>query len=211
MNRISFRLFLLLLLGAWGGGGAAGDEQATQAHPNFILVAKPEMADPRFQGSVVLVTRHGGPGTIGVILNKPTGVHLNDAFSDLPELDVETGTIYFGGPVAPEVLAFLVETDTRPAPALSITEHIYLALDPDLLRTFIDNPAQRSHLRVFSGHAGWAPGQLEDEIERGDWWLVPLQPRHLFFDAPDELWRQIVQELKGKWVSAPMVVAVRQL
>lgn len=203
MNRISIYLLPLLLLLAWGTGAAANEEGSATASPSLLLIAKPEMNDPRFQEAVVLVTRHGGPGTIGVILNKSTGVHLNDVFSDLPELDTQTGMIYFGGPVSPDVLTFLVDTETHPAPALTITENIYLAQDPDLLRTLIDNPGQRSHLRVFSGHAGWATGQLEDEIERGDWWLMPLQLKYLFFDAPDKLWQTIVQELKGKWVSVP--------
>lgn len=108
--------------------------------------------------------------------------------------------IYFGGPLAPEVLTYLVETDTHPQNALTITEQIYLALDPDLLRDFIEQPDRRTQLRVYAGYAGWAPGQLGAEIDRGDWWTLPLRRRYLFPDDPEKLWDQIVQELKGKWI-----------
>jgi len=179
------------------------DEETNGSHPNLLLIATPDMEDPRFQESVVLVTRHGGPGPLGVILNKPTGMHLNDIFSDLPDLDKKTGSIYYGGPVSSEILAFMVETDSAPKPALTIADHIFLALDPDLLHTFILHPEQRKQLRVYSGYSGWAPGQLEAEIERGDWWVMPLRTKYLFPEAPEELWDQIVQELKGKWVFGP--------
>ncbi len=191
--------------------GVVAQEDGDDAHPNLLLIAKPEMTDPRFQESVVLVTRHGGPGPIGVILNKPTGMHLNDIFSDLPDLDKKTGSIYYGGPVSSEILAFMVETESSPKPALTIAEHIFLALDPDLLHNFILHPEQRKQLRVYSGYSGWAPGQLEAEIERGDWWVMPLRTKYLFPESPEKLWNQIVQELRGKWVLAPEATNLRSV
>ncbi|GAB4353234.1 MAG: hypothetical protein Kow006_18340 [Gammaproteobacteria bacterium] len=213
---VAMRRWILLLVGCavlapLFEGGAIADE-GKKAHPPMLLVAKPDMKDPRFQGSVVLVTFHGGPSPVGVILNKPTDVHLNDLFSDLPEVDKETGTIHFGGPLSPEVLSFLVETDHQPQRALTIDRHIYLALDPDLLRHFVEHPEQRRRMRIYSGYAGWAPGQLDAEIDRGDWWTLPLRRRHLFPDDPEKLWERIVQELKGKWVlrTAPNSPGVKE-
>lgn len=199
MNRYYLPLLALLVFISWTTRPSFAEEESSQPPP-LLLIAKPEMEDPRFQGSVVLVTFHGGSSPVGVILNRPTGVHLNDLFSDLPELDARTGMIYFGGPLAPEVLTYLVETDTHPQNALTITEQIYLALDPDLLRDFIEQPDRRTQLRVYAGYAGWAPGQLGAEIDRGDWWTLPLRRRYLFPDDPEKLWDQIVQELKGKWI-----------
>lgn len=208
MRRALIGLISLWLLGIGGTGVTVAEPVVHgEPHPNFLLVAKPDMPDPRFQGTVILITHHAGPAPVGVILNKPTGTTLNDIFYDLPELDPETGMIYFGGPVSPEVFAFMVETDTQPEPALPIAENVYLGLDPDLLRNFIDHPEARSRLRVFRGYAGWAPGQLKSEISRGDWWTVPLRAKYLFPADPAALWELIVQEMKGKWVRAPIPLA----
>lgn len=207
MKRIITAIALLATLILPGPPPAVAREPAETL--NRLLVAKPTMSDPRFQESVVLVTRHGGPGPIGLILNKPTEIHLNDLFSDLPEMDEQTGRVYFGGPVSNEILAFMVETESQPRKALSIVDQIYLALDPDLLRDFIDHPEQRRELRVFSGYAGWGPGQLEAEIERGDWWELPLRRKYLFTESPETLWKRLVRELEGQWVRAPSPLPAR--
>jgi putative transcriptional regulator len=151
-------LFALLVLAA----GAHAQSSPTA----IFLVARPGMPDPNFRESVVLVVQSERAETTGVIINRPTNRSLAEL---LPSERFEhfTDPIFFGGPVAPQGLFALFQSAKYSGPAVPMLPGIYLAVLPDSVDALVSKPPEK--MRFFSGYSGWAPGQLQAEIERGDW------------------------------------------
>lgn len=146
-----------------------------------------------FHRSVVLVCQHDENGAFGLVINRPSPTTLGDAVvADLPDV-LETETLYMGGPVQSSALSFLQGDDFIPdanvMPGLNL-EH---SLDELIEAGSSFSPTQR--LKIFAGYSGWAPGQLDEELERGSWLVHPATVADVFTDEPEDLWQRI---LRGK-------------
>jgi len=175
---------LLVLAGlAWGA-------DAGLSKPIF-LVARPDMDDPNFHDSVVLLTRYGPPGAVGVIVNKRTEVPLARA---LPEAKQRLGAedrLFFGGPVQPTVMSFVFRAAEGRPGALKVAEGAWASSSEEVIGELLKRDKPTEGLRVFAGLAGWAPGQLENEIDRGDWRKLPVDAHSLFDVRPERLWGEL--------------------
>ena len=158
---------------------------------SILLVARKDLPDPNFRDSVVLVLHRGRGGPVGVIINRPTDVQLSQVFADVDALRASQEKLYFGGPVSRAQLNFVFRASSAPEDAVELLDGVYLGSGRELLRTLLarDNPFDG--LRVFAGYAGWAPGQLEAEIARGDWHLARAEAKTLFDRKPEGLWREL--------------------
>lgn len=179
----------------------------------ILLVARKGMRDPNFQQTVLLLTSHGRQGTIGVILNRPTQAGLNDLFPDNPALKNGPDRLYFGGPVSRNNLVFIYRAPSKANEALHVVDNIYMSMSPVILAGLLRRDAPTKDLRVFRGYAGWAAGQLEAEIARGDWHVLKADPEVVFSTAPEKLWREMTIrataiQVKAKPVS-PNLLALR--
>ncbi len=193
MIRILFTIGLLALAGlAWG-------EEAGAFRPIY-LVSRPEMNDANFHDSVVLLTRHGPLGAVGVIVNRRTDVPLARA---LPEDEGRLGAgdrLFFGGPVGPQVMSFVfLSAQPRPG-AFKVAEGAYASSNLDLMKELIARDKPTEGLRVFAGLAGWAPGQLEEEIDRGDWRKLPVDAHSLLETKPELMWAELDRRAAAKFV-----------
>lgn len=169
---------------------------------SMLLIAAEDMADPRFRQSVVLVTRHGrNHSTVGVIVNRVLDVGLKRVFPDIKQ--AESHRLHYGGPVAPGQIVFLVRSETPPTAAITLAERLFLSSDGDSLGRLLEVPTPATELRVFTGFASWAPYQLEREIERGDWHLLPVDADALFKDPLDEMWPKLWRRATQLMVQAP--------
>jgi putative transcriptional regulator len=160
-----------------------------------LLLASPTMADPNFSRTVVLIAEHTEEGAMGLVLNRPATATVGDAVPDLAWLAEDAAQVYVGGPVAETAVIVLAEFD-RPdlAGALVDGDLGFVgaeADDPALL----DGAVRRA--RVFAGHAGWGPGQLEDELAEDAWIVEPPRREEVFTDEPDELWAAVLRR-KGR-------------
>jgi putative transcriptional regulator len=157
-----------------------------------LLIASPALLDPNFARAVVLIGEHSEEGALGVVLNRPSPLSLAEAAPELSTAGPEQ-PLFEGGPVQPTALVVLAEFDDPLQAGLHIAHGVgFPAPDSDL-----DELASWSRrARVYAGYAGWAPGQLDDEVERGDWILEPFGPEDVFCDDPDGLWRATL-ERKG--------------
>ena len=156
---------------------------------SVLLIAAEGMADPRFRQSVVLVTRHGSSNaTVGVIVNRSLGVPLDRLFPELKQ--AAEHHLHYGGPLAEGRVVFLVRSTEAPA-AIAMAEQLFLSSDGGSLRRLLAAPTPVKRLRVFSGFASWAPDQLEHEIDRGDWYLLPVDADALFGEALDDMWPRL--------------------
>ena len=166
-----------------------GDD--AQPMKSILLVARKNLPDPFFRDSVVLVTRSGGSAPVGVIVNHPTDVPLSRVFSDIERLRSGDETLFFGGPVMPEQLLVVFRAAVPPTAAIEVLDGVYMSLSRELLRELLGRENPVEGLRVFAGHAGWAPGQLESEVARGDWYLVTADARMVLEMEPEKLWREL--------------------
>jgi len=156
-----------------------------------LLVAGSSLWDPNFRRTIVLVGHHDEGGAVGVVLNQPSGVTVEEAVPVLADL-VEPGAYLFvGGPVQPEaavVLADLAEPEHAGILAVGSVGFLPEEVDPVEM-----GPILRA--RVYSGYTGWGPGQLEAELEQDSWVVVPAMPDDVFEDDPDRLWNDVVRRM----------------
>lgn len=162
--------------------------------PTIFLVAKPGMPDPNFRESVVLVTQSDDGNTVGVILNRPTDRSLA---SILPSERFKrfTDPVYFGGPVALNGIFAMFRADKAPGDAVRMMPGLFLAIDPATVDALVARPP--AAIRFYSGYSGWAPGQLQGEILRGDWYVLDADSETVFRKDAQNLWQDFVRRARS--------------
>ena len=174
---------------------AAAAVQAQPPSKAVFLVARPGMPDPNFRETVVLVVQaEGGGEATGVIINRPTDRSLaeilpGDRFSRF------TDPIFFGGPVAQQGLFALFQSDKYSGAALPMLPEIWLAVLPDSVDGLVNKPPEK--IRFFSGYAGWGPGQLQGELDRGDWLVTDADAKTIFRTDTSQLWQDLVRRARA--------------
>jgi putative transcriptional regulator len=163
----------------------ADDEKPLSA---ILIVARAELPDPHFKDSVVLVMNNLGSAPAGVIINRPTKIAVSRLFPDLARLAQLHDKLYFGGPVEIESVWFLFRTDKPREHAIQAVDGVYVSANRELLLELLGRDKPMDGLRIFIGHSGWAPGQLEAEIARGDWTLGPAEPDAIFNGKSEHPW-----------------------
>lgn len=159
--------------------------------PAVFLVAKPELLDPNFAQSVVLVVFPKDAGPVGVILNRPVPVTLKDVFPEEPRLKGRADQLYFGGPVHVNALMFLFRRAAAPQNAFPVVDDLYLSGDGGLLDETLSSSDGQVQ-RFFLGYAGWATQQLDFEIAQGGWYVVPADLQTVLKGDPKTMWRDLL-------------------
>jgi putative transcriptional regulator len=160
-----------------------------------LLVATPLLGDPHFNRTVVYLLEHDGGGTVGVILNRPSHTPVGQVLPDWEDAVSGPAVVFGGGPVQPDGALCLGQLAGDGPGARAVVDGVATSdLDGDV--TVITGMTSR--LRVFAGHAGWAPGQLEDEIAEGAWWVITGSPADLFSPDPRPGWRRVLQRQPGR-------------
>jgi len=163
-----------------------------------LLVAMPQLQDPNFHRSVVLLIHHDGDGTFGVVVNRATDI---TAPALCATLEIEwrgdpDREIYWGGPVQPHTGWVLFDGEM---PALGSEEVSHIACgisfagSLEVLRRVASAPPP--HVRVLLGYAGWGPGQLENELAEGAWITAPVSNEVIFDVEPESMWEHVVRSL----------------
>jgi putative transcriptional regulator len=193
INRFRIFLFLgALLVGSRPTllhADPSGQIPLEPAASSFLLVASKQMNDPRFRKTVLVVTSHGNTGPIGVIVNRPQDIKLDMIFPDYPK--ATDYSLFYGGPAYPGEISYLVRGGEAVEGALTISSDIYLAYDMQTLEELLNGKRHYKDLRVMHGFASWAPGQLEFEIRRGGWYVLPLDEAVIFDRPPAQMWQEL--------------------
>ncbi len=162
-----------------------------------LLVAAPSLTDDNFVRSVVLVLEHNDEGSLGLVLNRPSGLSAEEALPErISGLLPEGEQIHRGGPVQPEAVIVLADF-VAPEHAASIAFDTVGIVDPDG-----DLDDLHSHVRTaraFGGYAGWGAGQLEREIEEEAWIDATGQADDVFTLEPAELWSRVLDRKGGSY------------
>lgn len=173
-----------------------------------LLVASPRLADPNFARRVVLILDHGMHGAIGVVLDQPGGVRVDEVLPQWHPLATPPPELFVGGPVARNAVIGLVRLSGPMAPEIGGVDGpiggwrplvegerpvgtVDLSIDPAALARSIVG------VRLFSGYAGWDAGQLDEEIDEGSWYVVPAQERDPISADPEGLWRRVLRRQGG--------------
>jgi putative transcriptional regulator len=163
-----------------------------------LLVAAPELRQPEFERTVVLLLEHGPDGAVGVVLNRPLPVDVGEEFPDWGRCPVlaDPGVVFAGGPVEVDavLLVALARAGAGSVEARRVTERVVVVPfdhEPE------DAPDWAEGVRLFAGYAGWAAGQLEDELAAGAWHVVDSRPGDLVAAHPEGLWRAVLRRQGG--------------
>jgi putative transcriptional regulator len=177
---------------------AAGDQKGGGLAGQF-LVATPEMNDPRFAGTVIYMVSHDASGAMGLIVNRPFKEVPIALLMERLGLDARAvnGSIrmHFGGPVEPDQVFILHTADYTTAGTRVIGDGIAATAPPAILRAIGAGAGPRRALLAL-GYAGWAPGQLEGEIQAGAWVTVPADAALVFDDRYDTKWERAMARRK---------------
>jgi putative transcriptional regulator len=171
----------------------------------FFLVAKPSILDPNFSRTVVLVTYAPDGDALGVILNRPTKQSLADVLPGNSQLARFTEPLHFGGPVERVGLFAVFRADASPGQSFRVLDDVHLALHPTTVEQLLLKPP--AAVRFFVGYAGWAPGQLENELARGDWWTVKADAATVFRKDTSALWDELERRARAVTAGAPPAAA----
>jgi putative transcriptional regulator len=165
--------------------------------PAFLL-SMPQLMDPNFSRTVVLLCKHSEEGAFGLVVNRPlitTGrvtVNLDPPVSTDRELEV-----WVGGPVEPHrswVLVGEEPDEEEELRGMKIADGLYLSTSPDLLRRLLE-PNPPSLTRLIVGYSGWGPGQLEAELGASSWLMSDIDPSLIFNTPSDRLWEAAIRRL----------------
>ena len=161
-----------------------------------LLVALPLLDDPNFERAVVLVLDHDEDGALGVVLNRASNVALHEALGDWSTVAAQPAVMFGGGPVEPTAVVALGRDRPGLAPGDGDGD------DGQAVRLVDVSEGPPAHhleqVRVFAGYAGWAPGQLEAEIEQGAWIDVAALPDDVFTGDPGVLWARVLARQPGR-------------
>jgi putative transcriptional regulator len=164
-----------------------------------LLVASHRLADPNFSETVVLLLAYEPTGAMGVVINRPTHVRLGSVLRDVEELRDRTDTVYLGGPVAGNLLLVLIRAAKRPESSQTVFGDVYVSGSLAALRQALGGTGTVNRVRAFAGHAGWAPGQLDREIARGDWYVAAADATKIFEMKASAIWPKLIQQFSGEW------------
>ena len=162
-----------------------------------LLVATPELEDPNFFRTVVLVLDHTEDGALGVVLNRPSVAVLADPLPEWAPLAPEPAVVFVGGPVQPEA-AIGLGRRAGPGDFDGFAElfgelgTVDLERPPDAVAPPVDR------VRVFAGYSGWGPGQLEDELAADGWFVVDADGADPWSETPSSMWRNVLRRQRGQ-------------
>jgi len=164
-----------------------------------LLLAMPQLEDPNFHRSVVLLCEHGPNGALGFVVNRPTDTRAAEAVSLDPPVVGDSGMmLWVGGPVEPGRGFLLLGRDPEPEPSQRVASGFYLTASLGVLRHLLQvDRAEIDHTRcrLLLGYAGWGPGQLDSELAMSAWLTAPADPDLVFDTPPADMWEQAIRRL----------------
>lgn len=160
-----------------------------------LLVAAPTLSDSNFFRAVVLILEHNQDGALGVILNRPSDLPVASAIEKWAEQTTEPAVVFLGGPVGQSTVIALASYDQE------VSDHPWTRILGNVGPVDLDSSpneiAGLSLMRMFAGHAGWIPGQLEAELIKGDWLVIDAEPSDVHTHNPTDLWWEVCARQSG--------------
>jgi len=174
------------------------DESNSVLAPS-LLIAMPQLRDPNFSRTVVLLCEHSSAGAMGFVVNRPTETRAAEAVAMDPPLVGDSGMhLWTGGPVERHRGFLLLGDDPGQGESEQITEGFHLTASLSVLRNLLESSPERlgcTRARLLLGYAGWGPGQLDSEIQANSWLCVPADEELIFDDQLTDKWERCISKL----------------
>lgn len=212
LGRSAGLILAALLIGVFvqlcGAPSARADEESKWL-TGKLLVATPLIRDPRFERTVIYMIEHDAEGAMGLIVNRPIGSGPIAALLDRLDAeqngdDVEAATseitVHYGGPVEGSMGFILHTSDYSSDGTIAVDDKVAMTARADVLRDIAAGRGPRRS-RLMFGYAGWGPGQLESEMARNSWIVVPADENLIFDDDYDSKWERAFGEDAGDGIT----------
>ena len=161
----------------------------------MMLISMPQLADPNFTRTVVLLCEYGTEGAFGLIVNRPMPKPAHEMVQTVPELPIrEDVHLYTGGPVEPMRAWVLTSRASLDADATEVADGVFLSASASAIRTALQTPPGQD-VKVLVGYAGWGAGQLDEELAQASWLMAPVGADLIFTAPPSEMWDRAIERL----------------
>lgn len=163
-----------------------------------LLISEPYLMDPNFERSVILLCEHDDQGSLGFVLNRKSELSLAEVIENAPEQEVP---LYIGGPVQQDTLHFIHRSPFLMDDSRKVSNGVYWGGDFERLMELINvGKISIDEIRFFIGYSGWSEGQLAEEMEVNSWIVSKKTgPEYIFEYSHEELWRQVLKDMGGKF------------
>lgn len=180
-------------------------EKSNVQNQGWFLVAHRELSDPFFAKSTVLVTMivpgKPDPGVVGLIVNKPTKMKLEELFPHARSVKKQNVTAYFGGPVDIHAVSAIFRASVIPKKAvhaIHVFNDVYVTFDPKSAEDLVKKSKQPSELRIFLGRSQWSEPQLQHEMAIGAWYSTHDGTEPIFASDPSKVWEALVDRMEPR-------------
>lgn len=163
-----------------------------------LLIATPQLVDPHFHQTVMILVEYHDEGAVGLVVNRPLNVTLGSV--QAPKIEIAkqylNEQLWYGGPIGSDHILCLYATDDTPRSSdTAITQGVAIASADNLLEEAKDRDPFPGAYRILVGHAGWVAGQLDEELREGSWLVAPLDAKMIFTTEPDKFWHAAMQSI----------------
>ena len=165
-----------------------------QVSQGVFLVATEKLHGTSFQKTIILLTHYSDREVMGLAINRPTNIPLNQVFPNISPLKNNTDLLYMGGPVRPKTLFVLLRTKQPKEGMHHVIDDIYFSSAKNAF-----SPPLQKITRAYNGYSGWSGRQLQNEINRGDWLVVHTDPAIIFEENTSTLWQRLFKKWSGSW------------
>jgi putative transcriptional regulator len=177
--------------------GSTSAAQVLSPAPGTFLLSRPDLPDPNFNNTVVLLVEYApDEGAFGIIVNRPTSVPISRVFPQAGTAG-KAAQLFFGGPVSGDVLLALFASERDLEGAARVFDDVFLSGDRELM---VGSIGAGGDFRVYAGYSGWAPGQLDAEMTRGDWIVLPAEREVVFSEVPGEEWQRLYDRANRQFI-----------
>ncbi|MFK5956967.1 MAG: YqgE/AlgH family protein [Planctomycetota bacterium] len=160
--------------------------------PGCFLISRPAMLDPNFDGTVVMICTHDDEGTVGLTLNRPLQVPIEQVLPDADYLHDAEVPLLWGGPVGTDCVHVLSGCDNDAEDVLPIMDGVNFGGGLELVRDVFQS---KGNLRFFLGYSGWSPGQLDEELDAEGWYVVPGEVEEVWTTDWRLLWERLMAKI----------------
>lgn len=169
-----------------------------RTEPGMLLAAAPDMRDPNFTHTVVLMCAHNEQGAHGLVINRPAPFTVQKLLPDHPVLGSSNFPVHAGGPVGLDTLQIVHRAPGEIPGGFELGGGVYLGGELDALAHYLvahDDEEAAGEVRMILGYAGWGEGQLDHELSIGSWLPCRLDPDWVFDASPELVWRKVLRAL----------------
>jgi len=200
----AFFILALPFIGNAGPAPEAPKETGEAHHPSGIampllamgkmIVASPDMKDPKFKGTIILLLDHSERGSAGLIINRPLDARLGAELPGIKGFKDRRDPIFYGGPNRTDRAMALVYT-TRAAPprSMKVFENVYIGAGKGFFDSLVDSLVPADVFRVYAGYVKWEVHELDEQVAAGLWTVYEGKPGIVFARDPKTLWHKLAR------------------